>query len=204
MEPLRLIVIARHGHSTLNELGRVNGDPSVPVLLTEQGLHESRLLGLQLANVPIDLCLHTEFGRTRQTAEVALEGRGVPLREEPLLNDIDVGELDGSSLEAYREFKRAHTRDDPFPRGESLNDAARRYADAYERILADPARSILIVCHEIPLRYALNGARGSDQLDGPVRQLGNAQPFLFTEAALARAVQSIRRLAPEPAEAPGP
>jgi phosphoserine phosphatase len=201
MDPNRMIVIARHGHSTLNELGRVNGDPSVPVLLTEQGLTESRLFGLQLANVPLDACFHSAFGRTRQTAEVALEGRGVPLYEEQLLNDVDVGELEGESLESYREYKRLHTRDDPFPGGETLNDAARRYAEAYERILATPYRSILIVCHEIPLRYALNGARRSDQLDGPVRQLGNAQPFLFTAEALALAVETIRRLAPESAEA---
>jgi broad specificity phosphatase PhoE len=203
MEPMRMIVIARHGHSTLNELGRINGDPSVPVLLTEQGLTESRLLGLQLGNVPLDACFHTEFGRTRQTAEVAVEGRKVPLFEEPLLNDVDVGELEGSPLETYREYKRSHTRDDPFPGGESLNGAARRYAEAYARILATPYRSILIVCHEIPLRYALNGARRSDRLDGPVRHLGNAQPFLFTEEALTLAVETIRRLAPEPVEAPG-
>jgi broad specificity phosphatase PhoE len=198
MDANRMIVIARHGHSTLNELGRVNGDPSVPVLLTEQGLTESRLLGLQLANVPLDACFHTGFGRTRQTAEVAAERREVPLYEEPLLNDIDVGELEGTSLETYREYKRAHTRDEPFPGGESLNDAARRYAEAYERILGTSFRSILIVCHEIPLRYALNGARCSEQLDGPVRQLGNAQPFLFTAEALAVAVETIRRLAPQP------
>jgi broad specificity phosphatase PhoE len=204
MEARRMIVIARHAHSTLNELGRVNGDPSVEVLLTEQGTAEARLLGLQLANVPLDLCFHTAFGRTRQTAELALEGRDVPLREEPLLNDIDVGELEGESLQAYRDYKRAHTRDEAFPGGESLNDAARRYAAAYERILAGPYRSILVVCHEIPLRYALNGARESGELDGPIRQLPNAQPFLFSEAALTLAVDTIRRLAPEPADVPSP
>jgi broad specificity phosphatase PhoE len=204
MEAMRMIVIARHGHSTLNEMGRVNGDPSVDVLLTEQGIEESRLLGLQLANVPLDACFHTEFGRTRQTAEIAVGGRDVPLHAERLLNDIDVGELEGESLTAYRAYKRAHTREDPFPGGESLNDAARRYADGYERLLASPHRSVLVVCHEIPLRYALNAALESDRLDGPISQLGNAQPFLFTEDALARAVATIRRLAPQPAEARGP
>jgi broad specificity phosphatase PhoE len=198
---MRMIVIARHAHSTLNELQRVNGDPSVDVPLTDLGTEEARLLGLQLANVPLDLCVHTQFPRTRRTAELALAGQDVPLVEEPLLNDIDVGELEGESLQAYRDYKRAHTRDDPFPGGESLNDAARRYAEGYQRLLAGPAERVLIVCHEIPLRYALNGALGSDQLDGPIRQLGNAQPFLFTEEALTRAVATIRRLAPEPAAA---
>jgi broad specificity phosphatase PhoE len=201
MSDMRMIVIARHAHSTLNEQERVNGDPSVDVPLTERGTEEARLLGLQLANVPLDACVHTSFGRTRRTAELALAGREIPYIEEPLLNDIDVGELDGEPLQAYRDYKRAHGRDGPFPGGESLNDAARRYAEAYERLLASPYGTILVVCHEIPLRYALNGALESDELDGPIRQLGNAQPFLFTEDALARAVGTIRRLAPEPAAA---
>ena len=64
----------------------------------------------------------------------------MPLLEEPLLNDIDVGELEGATLQAYRDYKRSHTREDAFPGGESLNDSARRYAEAYERLLATPRR----------------------------------------------------------------
>ena len=116
--------------------------------------------------------------------------------EEPLLDDIDVGELEGMPIEDYRAWKRAHTRDDPFPGGESMNDAARRYAEGFARVLAAPHEHVLIVCHEIPLRYALNGAAWSDQLDGPVRNLENARPFLFAEEALARAAKRIAELAP--------
>ena len=53
---------------------------------------------------------------------------------------------------------------------------------------------MLVVCHEIPLRYALNGARGSDSLDGPVHEIGNALPFVFDGAALERAVEGIERI----------
>jgi broad specificity phosphatase PhoE len=191
---VQLYVIARHGESTLNLEQRINGDPSVPVALTEKGRQEARLLGQQIAHVPIELCVHTRFSRTRETAEVALEGRGVPFEVEPLLDDIDVGELEGLTLEEYRAWKRAHTRSDPFPGGESLDDAARRYAQAYRKLLERPETSILIVTHEIPLRYAINAADGSDQLDGPTRQLANATPYLFDEPALSRAVEGIRRL----------
>jgi broad specificity phosphatase PhoE len=191
---VQLYVIARHGESTLNLEQRINGDPSVPVALTEKGREEARLLGQQIAHVPIELCVHTRFSRTRETAEVALEGRGVPFEVEPLLDDIDVGELEGLTLEEYRAWKRAHTRSDPFPGGESLDDAARRYGQAYRKLLERPETSILIVTHEIPLRYAINAADGSDQLDGPTRQLANATPYLFDEPALSRAVEGIRRL----------
>ncbi|MDQ3823624.1 MAG: histidine phosphatase family protein [Actinomycetota bacterium] len=191
---MQLLIVVRHAESTLNHEHRVNGDPSVHVELTERGREEARQLGLQVANVPLELCVHTRFSRTRQTAEIALADRDVELRPEPLFDDIDVGELEGETIERYREWKRAHTRSDAFPGGESLDDAARRYADGYARMLALAHETVLLVCHEIPLRYALNAAGGSNELDGPVHQLRNAVPYLFDETALRRAVDGIGRI----------
>jgi broad specificity phosphatase PhoE len=195
---MRLLIVVRHGESTLNLERRVNGDPTVDVDLTDRGREESRQLGLQVANVPLDLCVHTRFERTRQTAELALAGRELEWREEPLFDDIDVGDLEGRSIEDYRAWKRGHTRADAFPGGESLDDAARRYARGYARLLEGPYDTILLVCHEIPLRYALNAAAGSDQLDGPVHELRNAVPYVFDAPAVRRAAERIERLAPAP------
>ena len=192
---MRLFVIARHAHSTLNLEQRVNGNPATDVPLTPRGEEEAQLLGSQLANIPIDRCVHTRFGRTRSTAELALAARDVPLEVEPLLDDIDVGELDGVSIGEYRAWKRAHTRRDRFPGGESLDDAARRYARGLRRLLEESWSSVLVVCHEIPLRYAVNAAAGSSELDAPTRDIGNAIPFFFDDGALARAVDGIERVA---------
>jgi probable phosphoglycerate mutase len=192
---VQLFVIARHGESTLNLENRVNGDPTVPVHLTEKGRDEARLLGQQIAHVPFDLCVHTRFSRTRETAELALAGRDVPFEEMPGLDDIDIGELEGETVDDYHVWKRAHTRRDAFPGGESLDDAALRYADAFARLVERPERTILIVTHEIPLRYAINGANGSGELDRPAHRVANATPYLFDEAALRHAVGQIRRLA---------
>jgi broad specificity phosphatase PhoE len=192
---MRLFVITRHGESTLNLENRVNGDPAVPVRLTDKGRDESRLLGEQVAHIPLDLCVHTQFSRTLETAEMALASRNVPFVEDAAFGDIDLGELEGKTLEEYRAWKRAHTRRDPFPGGESLDDAARRYATAFEQLLERPESSILVVAHEIPLRYAINAADGSDDLDGPAHQLANATPYLFDAEALRRAVTQIRQLA---------
>jgi broad specificity phosphatase PhoE len=192
---MRLFVITRHGESTLNLENRVNGDPAVPVRLTDKGRDESRLLGKQVAHIPLDLCVHTQFSRTLETAEIALAGRNVPFEDHAAFGDIDLGELEGITLEEYRAWTRAHTRSDPFPGGESLDDAARRYATAFEQLLKRPESSILVVAHEIPLRYAINAADSSDDLDGPAHQLANATPYLFDEAALERAVAQIRCLA---------
>ena len=103
LHSMELYVIARHAESTLNFENRINGDPAVPVELTEKGRDEARLLGQQLRHIAIDLCIHTRFARTRDTAAIALEGRDVPFELEPLLDDVDVGELEGRTLEARSE-----------------------------------------------------------------------------------------------------
>ena len=192
---MKLIVISRHAHSTLNEAHRVNGDPSVHAPLTETGRLEASRLGDQLANIQLDLVIHTRFGRTRETAEIALDGRAVPAAVEPLLDDIKIGELEGREIADYRAWKREHTRADRFPGGESLDEATRRYAQAWAAVAARPEESILVVCHEIPVRYALNGASGSDQLDTPVHDIANATPYLFTAERLARAAVRLAELA---------
>jgi broad specificity phosphatase PhoE len=191
---MRLFVFARHGESTLNLERRVNGDPAKLVDLTERGRYEAAQLGQQLQGLRLDACMYTRFSRTKQTAELALSGRDVRWEVESLLDDIDVGDLEGSTIEDYRAWKHGHARSEAFPGGESLDDAARRYAEAFRKLLAGSHRTVLIVTHEIPIRYALNGAAGSDSLDGPAHELRNATPFLFDEDGLQRAVDGIERV----------
>jgi broad specificity phosphatase PhoE len=191
---VRLFVFARHGESVLNIERRINGDPSVVVPLTDEGKTRAHKLGVEIANIGFDLCVHTRFSRTRQTAEIALAGRNVPFVVEPLLDDIDVGELEGETLEAYRAWKHSHAREIPFPGGESLDDAALRYARAFRGLLALSHDTVLVVTHEIPIRYALNGAGGSDSLDGPAHEVENAVAYLFDDASLLRAAEGIEAI----------
>ena len=188
---MRLYVLSRHGQSTLNVERRVNGDPSVEAPLTRDGLAAAMRLGVQLEALSLELCVHTRFTRTRETAEAALGRRAVPMLEEPLLDDVDVGRLDGCTIEEYRVWKQGRPRSEPFPGGESLDDGARRYAAGFRRLLERPERVVLVVCHEIPVRYAVNGAAGAPTLDGPLHDIGNAVPYLFDEAALARAADAV-------------
>jgi broad specificity phosphatase PhoE len=113
-----------------------------------------------------------------------------------LLDDIDVGDLEGATIDDYHAWKVAHTRAEPFPGGESLDAAALRYARAFRNLLDRPEQAILVVCHEIPVRYAVNAAAGSDDLDRPEHGIPNAAPYLFDEAGLTRAAARIEQLVP--------
>jgi broad specificity phosphatase PhoE len=191
-----LVLLARHGHSVLNVEGRVNGDPTVDAPLSPDGRDQARLLGAQVAQLELDLGICTRFPRTRETLDLAIEGRTLPIEVEPLLDDIDIGDLEGWEVARYREFKQELGRKRPFPGGESLDAAALRYAQALVALAARGAERVLVVCHEIPIRYALNAAAGSDELDGPpFHDVPNAAPYLFDGDALARAAARIEQLA---------
>jgi len=196
---MRIFLLARHGQSLFNVDGVVNGDPLLDRGLSERGIEEARRLAGQIAPIGLDLLVVSPFPRALQTANIALTGRDVPHVVDDDLGDIRIGELEGRTLADYRAFKAQGDRDDPFPGGgESLNDAARRYADAFERLLGRSERVTLVVCHEIPVRYAVNGANGSDQLDGPLHDVANATPYVFDDPALRRAIDRMRALASIP------
>jgi broad specificity phosphatase PhoE len=192
---MRLLLLARHGQSLFNVDGVVNGDPGLDRGLSPQGEREAGGLQMQIGGLAIDACVTSRFPRAQQTARLALGARAdtTPTGVDPDLDDVRIGELEGQTLADYRAWKRAHTRHDRFPGGESLDEAANRYAHAFERLLRNDARTILCICHEIPVRYAVNAAAGSPDLDRPLHDVANATPYLFDAASLARAVANLRR-----------
>ena len=192
---MRRFLLVRHGQSLLNVAGTVNGDPTLDRGLSEHGIEQATRLAGQIANLSIDLLVVSPFPRALQTAELALHGRVVPREVDAELGDVRIGELEGRSLEDYRLSKPHHDRNLPFPGGESLNDAARRYAAVYGRLCDRTETTTLVVCHDIPVRYAVTGAGGSDDLNGPLRDVANATPYLFDEPALRRAALRIAELA---------
>ena len=138
---MRLFVLVRHGQSELNAAQRVNGDPSVPVPLTAQGRDEAAARPSARRPRARPLRPHAVRADAGDGGDRP-RGRHVPVLVERLLDDIDVGDLEGRTIDDYRTWKRAHTRADAFPGGESLDSAALRYADAYASLLARPERRI--------------------------------------------------------------
>ena len=192
---MRLFLLVRHGQSLFNVDQVVNGDPALDRGLSEQGIEEAERLGGQIAAAPLGLVAVSPFPRALQTANIALGGRDVPHLVDEELGDVRIGELEGASLDAYREAPAHSNRKERFPGGESLDEAALRYAGAIGRLLARDEAATLVVCHEIPVRYLVNAAAGSHTLDGPLHYVANATPYVFDDVSLRGAVEHIRELA---------
>ena len=156
---MRLAILARHGESAFSARGLVNGDPAAAGPLTARGEGEARRLGELLAGERIDLCVTTEFERTRQTAAVALAGRDVPRLVVPELNDPHYGEFEGGPLNEYRAWARSHGSGEAPRGGESRQTIVARYGRGYRLVLERPEDTVLVVAHSLPIAYVLDEPR---------------------------------------------
>jgi broad specificity phosphatase PhoE len=155
---LNTAILVRHAESEFSVRAAVSSDPAVAVPLTPRGEEQARGLGRALAGEPIDVCVVTAFQRTRQTAELALAGRDVPLVVVPELNDPRAGDFEGGPLDDFREWSWAHgSADEPPGGGESRLALAARLARGYRRVLERPEATALVVGHALPIAYLLGG-----------------------------------------------
>jgi broad specificity phosphatase PhoE len=195
-KPMRQFVFARHAESSMNAAQILSSDPSRPIGLSPRGRRQALRLGEQIRNLDIELAVHTRLQRTRETVELALRGRDIPIVIEAGLDDVRLGALDGAPIRAYWAWKENHARSEPFPMGESLDDAARRYAEALRRLVDRPGDVTLVVSHQIAIRYLLEAASGIRALDESGMRIPNAVPYLFDEQALRNAIECLDVLAP--------
>ena len=192
------LVLARHALAASNEDQTVSGVP--PGLgLTAAGVEQARALGRALADVPLDLAAVTEFRRTQQTADLALDGRDVPRLVVPELNEVDFGRFEGGLLAAYREWAWAAPADELCPGGrESRGHAAARYARGFELLLDRPDATILAITHAVPIRYLADAAEGRAPIQR-VAPVAHAEAVVLEADRVRLAVDTLRAWASSPA-----
>ena len=193
---MRELVLARHAESELNVLERLNGDASVGDKLTEAGRGQARALGE--AAGPVDLVVHTEFPRTRETAELAWPG--VPRVVVPELNEFTFGRYEGTRWsDGFEDWVRTSTSHVGAPGGgESRVEAVRRFVRGYRAVLQRPEDRVAVVAHGAPVRYVLLALEGKP----PVRVLegvDRARPFIVDPDRLAQALDELEAWAAAPA-----
>jgi broad specificity phosphatase PhoE len=193
---VRELVLARHAESEFSVLERLNGDASVEVRLTDAGREQARELGRNAG--PVDLVAHTEFSRTRETAELAWPG--APLLEVPELNEFGFGRFEGTRwTEGFDEWILSSTPADDVPGGgESRLTAVRRFIRGYRTLLDREEERVALVAHGAPVRYvllALESKPPARVLDG----VDPAKPFTIEVERFAEAVAVLEQWVAAPA-----
>ena len=160
------VLLARHGETTWNRDGRLQGWAPTP--LTDRGHDQARALAVAVATeYDVDRVVASDLRRARQTATHLADRVGHEPTFESAWRERDFGRYQGlpheTVFEDHERLSLARAgRDavDARPEsGESLREVRERVLSGWERVLAesDPDETVAVVAHGGPL-YLLLGA----------------------------------------------
>jgi len=115
----------------------------------------------------------------------------------PELNDVRFGDFEGKPFAEYREWAGSRDPTEAPPGGESRAEVAARYVRGFRLVLARPKRTILVVAHGLPLRYALLALAGLDPTP-IVEQVPLATPYRLRRGELERVAERLERWSQAP------
>lgn len=87
------LYLIRHGETDYNKQKKNQGQIDVP--LNEYGRELAEKTREGLLSVPFDLCLCSPLGRAKETAELILKGREVPIETDDRIIEVSFGRYEG-------------------------------------------------------------------------------------------------------------
>ncbi len=157
------ILLARHGETDWNRVGRWQGHADPP--LNDAGRSQAAELAERLAGDGIAAIYSSDLARASQTARVVAERLGLDVVEDPGLREIDVGSWSGlTRAEVEERFPEGYARwrgGEIGHDGETREQLTDRVVAAVERVAADhPEGTVLVVTHGGAIRALRRHAEG--------------------------------------------
>jgi alpha-ribazole phosphatase/probable phosphoglycerate mutase len=197
-DPARLYFL-RHGQTTWNADGnRYAGATDVP--LTETGIAQARKGAELIRDLNFDAVYCSGLSRALETAKLALEGRDVPIVQDPRLNEMNYGNWEGKTHAEILAESDNHWHDwmtdpdawRPGANGELASELVGRVT-AFLYDILQPGRTVLAVAHHTTGRLLI-----AHMLEMPLAnyrrlQLDNASLSLFERSDRGDIWQFINR-----------
>lgn len=147
------VVLVRHGQSTWNKEGRIQGSSDFS-RLTHKGEMEAQNARQMLLKDTFDVCFHSPLARSQRTAEIIWDSRKLEMIPEHDLREIDLYSFQGLLKhegkerfgEAYRQWQKDavnFTIDGHYP----VRELWARAKNCWAKILSHNGQSILVVAH---------------------------------------------------------
>ncbi|TET39424.1 MAG: histidine phosphatase family protein [Anaerolineales bacterium] len=169
------IILLRHGLSTGNEKGIIQGQKDYP--LAEEGIEQSRSLSHYWKDhgFSFDVIIASPLLRAKQTAEIIASSMKLPIEFDKAWCERQSGKAEGkpfTEVKLHYADQPNDTAYDPiFDSGESRWDLFIRAANAMQHLLRRPAGSYLVVSHGAILGAALHTVLGISPSPGRVRPM---------------------------------
>lgn len=149
------LYMLRHGRTLWNEAGKLQGRTDIP--LGDEGRASARETGKELKDVPFSAAFSSPLVRAKETAELILAGRDIPVVTDERLVELSFGEAEGMFLSDLSEEKRPTFRlfaapEDYLPPagGESYESLQARCRNFIDTVLLPHEKEwehVLIVAH---------------------------------------------------------
>lgn len=148
-----ILYCIRHGETTYNAEGRLQGQSDIPVL-SPLGRRQSEATARALIGKPIEALYASPLRRAYETAEIIAKGLPLEIRTDPRLKEINVGvfqnqlraDLEKHQAEALRQWLSGRP-EYVIPGGESRAQLACRGREAFESIFRSGHENVVVVAH---------------------------------------------------------
>jgi uncharacterized phosphatase len=200
-EPARLYYL-RHGQTTWNADGnRYAGASDVP--LTDLGVRQAKAGAALIRDIHFDAVFCSGLSRALETAKLVLEGRDVPIVQDPRLNEMNYGNWEGRTLDEILAEPGNHWHDwardpdgwRPGETGELASELVARVTSFLYDVM-QPGRTVLAVAHHTTGRLLIAHTLEMPLAHYRLLQLDNASLSLYERADRGDSWQFINRTAP--------
>lgn len=149
----RTVYLIRHGKIKLEDnQRRYIGQVDLP--LSGEGIRQAQYLGKKIKDVDVSKVYCSDLLRSRQTAQIIMGNRTVPILVRKDLREIHMGEWEGRTfshiVKEYPEEFKARGADIGYYRvrgGESFADCFKRVIHSLNEIMDSSSGSILLIGH---------------------------------------------------------
>lgn len=165
------LYIVRHGETDWNKKRKVQGFSDIP--LNEYGRHLARQTAEGMKDVHLDLAYTSPLIRAKETAEIILAGRGIPVVESLGIKEMGFGAYEGmccgektktAENEAFQKFFIDTGNFVPAEGGESIGDVMGRTGKFLKELCENEElqeKQILLSTHGVAMTAFLNHIRGN-------------------------------------------
>ncbi len=151
-----MLYVIRHGKTDWNRARKMQGKTDIP--LNEEGRAMAEDARERYKNIHFDVCYCSPLSRAKETAEILLKGRDVPIIFDSRLEEMSFGESEGKTADAssednpiYNFFKHPERYEMNLPEGaESFGDLFARTGEFLREVAlpqVEAGKDVLIVGH---------------------------------------------------------